>query len=89
MLAPPQRQSKQQPHPWSKSLRRWHAGLRQIVETVNDKLLHTFGLDRERPHCLAALQARLLAKAALHNFCILLNRRLGRPDLAFADLWMP
>jgi len=28
----------------------------------------------------------LAAKAALHNFCIWLNQRLGRPNLAFADL---
>jgi len=28
----------------------------------------------------------LAAKVALHNFCIWLNRQLGRPDLAFADL---
>lgn len=89
VVAVPQRKSRDEPHPWPKSLRRFHAGLRQIIETVNDKLLHTFGLERERPHCLPALQARLLAKAALHNWCILLNRKNNRPDLAFADLWTP
>jgi hypothetical protein len=26
------------------------------------------------------------AMATLHNFCIWVNRQLGRPDLAFADL---
>jgi hypothetical protein len=26
------------------------------------------------------------AKAALHNFCIWMNRQLHRPGLAFADL---
>jgi hypothetical protein len=32
------------------------------------------------------LRARLAARVALHNFCIWLNERLGRPRLAFADL---
>jgi hypothetical protein len=72
--------------PWPKARRRWLAGLRQIVETVHDRLLNFFRLERERPHSMAGLFARLSAKVALHNFCIWLNRRLGRPDLAFADL---
>jgi hypothetical protein len=41
-----------------------------MVETVNAKLQHTFRLDRERPHELSGLQARLAAKIALPNFCI-------------------
>jgi hypothetical protein len=72
--------------PWPKALRRRLAGIRQIVETVVDKLLNTFRLDRERPHSLQGLRTRLAAKVSLHNFCIWLNRQLGRPDLAFADL---
>jgi hypothetical protein len=72
--------------PWPKRLRRWLAGVRQIVETVYEKLWHTFRLDRERPHDLSGFQARLAAKIALHNFCIWLNEQLGRPRLAFADL---
>ena len=71
---------------WPKSLNRWLAGLRQIVETVFDKLHHTFRLARERPHDLTGLQTRLAAKIALHNFCIYLNLKLDRPPLAFADL---
>ena len=67
-------------------LRRWLAGVRQIVETVYDKLCHTFRLDRERPHDLSGSRARLAAKIALHNFCIWLNEQLGRPLLAFTDL---
>ncbi len=63
------------------------AGIRQIVETVYDKLLNTFGgLHRERPHELSGVRARLAARVALHNFCIWLNEHLGRPRLAFADL---
>lgn len=71
---------------WPKPLRRWLASLRQIIESVYEKLLHTFRLERERPHTMSGFQARLTATAALHNFCIWLNRQLGRPSLAFADL---
>jgi hypothetical protein len=83
VLCPPKRNSKT---PWPKALRRWLAGVRQIVETVYDKLFHTFRLDRERPHELSGFQTRLAAKLALHNFCIWLNEQLGRPGLAFTDL---
>jgi hypothetical protein len=62
------------------------AGVRQIVETVYEKLGHTFRIDRERPHDLSGFQARLAAKMALHHFCIWLNEQLGRPRLAFGDL---
>ena len=72
--------------PWPQALRCWLAGVRQMVETVHDKLQHTFRLDRERPHALSGLQVRLAAKIALHNFCIWLNEQLGRPWLAFTDL---
>jgi hypothetical protein len=83
VVCPPKRNSLK---PWLKRLRRWVAGLCQIIETVYDKLLNAFGLARERPHELAGLRARLAAKVALHNFCIWLNEQLGRPRLAFADL---
>jgi len=83
VICPPKRNSKT---PWPKRLRRWLAGVRQIVETVYEKLHHTFRLDRERPHELSGFQARLAAKIALHNFCIWLNEQLGRPRLAFTDL---
>lgn len=83
VVCPPQRGSK---CVWPKKLRSWVAGVRQIVETVNDKLHNTFRLSRERPHQLNGFQARLAAKVALHNFCIWLNEQLGRPPLAFAEL---
>jgi hypothetical protein len=51
-------------------LRRWVASIRQIVESVYDKLFNTFGLWRERPHELEGLRSRLAARVALHNFCI-------------------
>jgi hypothetical protein len=83
LISPPKRNSR---HPWPKSLRRWLASIRQIVETAYDKLFNTLRLDRERPHELDGFQTRLAAKFALHNFCIWLNQRLGRPNLSFADL---
>ena len=72
--------------PWPRERRLWLIRLRQVVESVHDKLLNTFRLDRERPHTREGLLARLAAKVALHNACIAFNRQLGRPDLAFADL---
>jgi hypothetical protein len=83
VIHPPKRNSRK---PWPKCLRRWIAGIRQIVEAVYDKLFNTFGLYRERPHELGGLRARLAARVALHNFCVWLNDQFGRPRLAFADL---
>jgi Transposase DDE domain len=84
IIHPPKRNSLKRS--WPKGLRRWVAGIRQIIESVYDKLFNVFGLWRERPHELEGLRARLAARVALHNFCIWLNDRLGRPRLAFADL---
>src|SRR5215211_8964040 len=84
IIHPPKRNSKKRS--WSKRLRRLVAGIRQIIETVYDKLFNTFGLWRERPHEIEGLRARLAARVALHNFCIWLNDQLGRPRLKFADL---
>jgi hypothetical protein len=83
LFCPPKRNARQV---WPKRLRRWVAGIRQIVESVYDKLFNTFGLWRERPHELSGLRARLAARVALHNFCMWLNKQLGRPLLSFADL---
>ena len=83
LICPPKRNAREV---WPKRLRRWVASIRQIVETVYDKLFNAFGLWRERPHDLSGLRARLAARIALHNFSIWLNEQLGRPRLAFADL---
>jgi len=83
VVAPPQAGSKRA-WPWLD--RRRLAALRQVVEAVFGRLLGAFRLGRDRPHDLGGFQARLAAKVALHNFCIRLNRQLGRPDLALADL---
>jgi hypothetical protein len=71
---------------WPKEWRRWLASLRQVIESVYDKLLNTFRLSRERPHALMGFQARLAAKVSWHNFCLWLNGQLDRTPLAFADL---
>ena len=71
---------------WPKPWRKWLTSLRQIVETVYDKLENWFGLGRDRNHELSGFQIRLAAKVALHNFLIYLNLKLDRPALAFADL---
>jgi hypothetical protein len=84
-VATPLHQNSKKLH-WPKALRRWLAGLRQMIETVNDKLLHTFRLTQERPHHATGFQARLAAKVGLHNFCIWFNLHLGRAPLAFAEL---
>jgi hypothetical protein len=74
------------PKEWPKSLHVLAASLRQMVETVHEKLLRVFRLESERPHTLGGFGVRLAAKAGLHNVCVWLNRQLGRPGLAFADL---
>ena len=84
IIHPPKRNSRARS--WPKRLRRWVASIRQIVETVYDKLLNAFGLHWDRPHELNGARARLAARVALHNFCIWLNGQLGRPRLSFADL---
>lgn len=62
------------------------SSIRQIIETVNDKLVHAFRLERERPHDLVGFIARFAVKLALRNFCFWFNRQLDRPGLAFAEL---
>jgi len=55
------------------------------VETVEENLAHTLRVDRERPHDLRGLPARVAAKRTLQNFCLWLHDQLGRPRLAFTD----
>jgi hypothetical protein len=84
IIHPPKRNSLKRN--WTKRVRRWVASIRQIIESVYDKLFNAFGLWRERPRDLEGLRACLAARVALHNFCIWLNEQLGRPRLSFADL---
>ncbi len=83
VIAPPQGGTARR---LGRQARRQIAGRRQIVETVVGRLHYEFGLDRERPHTVGGFLARLAARVALHNFCAAINRRLGRPPLATADL---
>lgn len=83
VIAPPQTGSQRA---WPKPLKRWLAGLRQVIETVNDRLLTTFRLEHERPHTLDGWQAHLAAKIGLHNVCLWLNRQRGAPALAIAEM---
>lgn len=68
VICPPKRGGRKRS--WPKRLRRWAASIRQIVETVYEKLHYVFGLRRERPHELSGSRARSAARVALHNFCI-------------------
>lgn len=85
VLAPPERGTRYFAA-WHRHHRHWLASHRQIVETVHDHLLHRFGLARERPHSWSGFAARLAARIGLHNFCLLLNQRLGQPLLTTATL---
>lgn len=78
--------ARQQEDPWPKLWRNWLKSLRQIVESVYDKLENWFGMGRDRNHELSGFQVRFAAKVALHNLLIYLNLQLNRPALAFADL---
>lgn len=84
--APKRSRAKEAEPIWPKGLRRWVASIRQIIETVNGKLLKSFRLESERPHDLIGFMARLAAKMALHNFCFWLNRELGRPEISLSQL---
>ena len=86
VIAAPQANQVPAKHPWPQGLRRALASMRQIAETAVEKLGHAFALLEERPHTLAGFGARLAARVALHNLCLWINRRLGRPSLAFAEL---
>jgi Transposase DDE domain len=83
VLAPPQPDSA---HRWPPTERQAFARLRQPIESIVHRLLDWFRLGRERPHQLTGLRARLAAKCALNNFCILYNLRHDRPPLKIADI---
>jgi hypothetical protein len=83
VYAPPKPDSAER---WPKALRRWHTRARQIVETVFQRLLQGFRLERERPRTLGGLLTRLAAKVGLHNALIAWNRQTGQPDLAYAEV---
>ena len=71
---------------WPAEWQAWLRSHRQRIEAVFGALIEFFRLGQDRPHELLGFQTNLAAKLGLHNFCIWLNRQLGRNDLAFADL---
>lgn len=83
VLAPPRTD---RTHAWPKDWCQWHAHIRQIVEIVHAAWTEQFRIDDERPHTLDGFLARLAALTAMYNAAIWINRSLGRPDLAFAEL---
>ncbi|MGH2535585.1 MAG: IS982 family transposase [Thermomicrobiales bacterium] len=83
VVSPPQADSTRA---WPKPRRTWLASIRQVIEAVHDRLLVRRGLDRERPHALDGVHARLAAAIGLHNGSCWLNRRFGRAPLQTADL---
>jgi hypothetical protein len=66
--------------------RMWFSTLRQAVETAFAGLCDSFGLHFPRAHTTWGLLTRIGAKVAAYNCGILLNRLLGRPDMAMATL---
>lgn len=81
VVTPP---TSQQPIQWPKAWRRIHAHLRQIVETVIDRLQHRFRLIHDRPQTLGGWFSRVAAAVAMHNAFIAWNRQHDRPDLTVA-----
>lgn len=83
VISPPQTGSARV---WPKPWRTWLAGIRQVIESVNDRLLGPCRLERERPHALDGLQTRVAAAVGLHNVRCWFNQRAGRGLLEVADL---
>jgi hypothetical protein len=67
-------------------LRRWRAGVRQTVETVDDQRDPPLRRDRERPQARRGFQARLATKSTRHHCGVGRHEPLGRPRQAFAAL---
>jgi len=80
VLTPPQTRG-------ARRARRQHGRWRQIVETINGHLTRTFGLHFPGARTPHGLLTRIAAKLAAVNLGLWLNRRFGRPPLAFATLF--
>jgi hypothetical protein len=68
------------------SARMWFSSLRQAIETAFAGLCDSFGLHFPKAHTTWGLLTRMGAKMAAYNCGLLINRCLGRPDLALATL---
>lgn len=75
------------PPDWERhSARRWHSSTRQVIETAFATLCATVGLRTVQAHTLWGMITRVGAKLAAYNLGILINRLIGRPDLALPTL---
>ena len=72
------------PHCERHSARVWFSSLRQAVETAYAAPCDGFGLQFLKAHTRWGRLTRIGAKLTACNLGILVNRRCGRPDLAFA-----
>jgi len=71
---------------WTRADCRWHARVRQVIESVFAIMDGVFGIKRVNAHSQWGQYTRLAAKAAAYNAALLFNRRLGRPLTAVATL---
>ena len=69
-------------------LRRLHRSKRVLVETVFSMLADEFTLETTRARSLLGLKVRMAAKLLAFNLSFVLNRMLGRPQLAIKSLHM-
>jgi len=59
-----------------------------LVETVFSMLSDQFTLETTRARSLLGLKVRMVAKLLAFNLSFVLNRMLGRPQLAIKSLHM-
>jgi len=71
---------------WLKVLRHWFASIRQIIETVNDKLLNTFCLARECA-CprLDRLSSSFRRQSGLAQLLYLVQSTLGKNSFSYSS----
>lgn len=68
--------------------RRWLRAKRDLIESVFNVLADQFKLETTRARSLWGVASRIVAKLLAFNMSILLNRLLGRADLAIKDLYL-
>ena len=73
-------------HAWTRADCRWHARVRQVIESVFAIMDNVFGIKRVNAHSQWGQSTRLAAKTAAYNAALLFNQRLGRPLAAVATL---
>lgn len=71
---------------WSRSLKKWLASHRQIIETTFAGLTQCFGIKQLKAHSRWGQYTRIAAKTVAYNLGIYLNQLLSRPLLSFGTL---